>query len=376
MNKKSTILIVDDAADNRLLLSMILEDDYQILEADSGMRCLELVSELSPNLILLDVNMPGMSGYEVCVKLRQQVETKNIPVIFVSALDSAEERLEGFEAGCDEYITKPINEEDLTSKISFRLSYQKELSRVQLEARDAMNVAMEAMTSSSELGQVIQFVKSVQELNSIKAVGTAVINMVKDFGLTACALLKGAVPVHIACDELSMEAKVLDRFQYSAERVINVGIRTIIHSDDFVLLVKDMPLEDESRYGRLKDHLAVLCDIANGRLLTLNAQLNLVNQRKEILNKVISIIQNKIEEMTDKMKTHHAKIMHSMGAMVDELEDMLFGLGLEEDQEKALRDLASKTSTQFSEANQSTDKLNEDLGLILETLYKVLEVED
>ncbi len=109
MTPQPLIFIVDDAADNRLLLHSLLKDKYRLLEADSGEQCMKLLEQEEPDLILLDVSMPGISGYNTCIAIRKQAKSKNTPVIFVSAKDSIEERLEGFEAGADDYLTKPVD---------------------------------------------------------------------------------------------------------------------------------------------------------------------------------------------------------------------------------------------------------------------------
>lgn len=152
MTPQPLIYIVDDAADNRLLLRSLLEDKYRISEAESGEQCLSMLEQEEPDLILLDINMPGISGYHTCLTIRKTARSATIPVIFVSARDSAEERLAGFEAGADDYLTKPIDGTLLLEKIEFHL--QRCLSRKQAiaQSHEAMNVAMEAMTSSSELG--------------------------------------------------------------------------------------------------------------------------------------------------------------------------------------------------------------------------------
>ena len=102
MRKKAEILVVDDSMENRLLLTILLEDDYQIIEADSGEACLDLVKREKPDLILLDVNMPGLNGYQVCEALKIDPDTQHIPVVFVSGLDSQDEKRLGFAAGADE----------------------------------------------------------------------------------------------------------------------------------------------------------------------------------------------------------------------------------------------------------------------------------
>lgn len=375
MPNAQCILVVDDTADNRTLLKMLLEDKYQVVEASSGAECLEKIEANKPDLVLLDVNMPGMTGYEVCIQLRKDKQTEALPVIFVSALDSSEERLAGFEAGADDYITKPVDGLELLEKVAFRLTRSLEIVEAKQEASTAMNVAMEAMTSSSELGEIIQFVKKVQLIDTLEGVGQSIIDIARNFGLNSCALITGNNPIFVGCEEESIEAKVLDKFQQSPERVTNLGIRTIIRSDNLVLLVKNMPLDEESRYGRLKDHLVVLEDIAYGRLTTLHAQNAIGEQRIDIINKLISLAEDQIKLTSEKIHGHSETITNTMSDMLNELENMLFGLGLDDDQEKKLIQLADKTSIKLNESSESTSHLDSDLGVILEALYTLLEKE-
>ena len=371
MSQQPTLLIVDDTADNRLLLNMLLSDDYEIIEADSGKRCLELVEESIPDLILLDVKMPEMDGYEVCSKLRQQKETETLPIIFVSALDSTEERLAGYEVGCDEYVIKPVDEEALMEKVAFALERQQEISNAKAAAAQATAIAMEAMTSGSELGQIIEFIKKSQELDSVARVGEELTAIAKQFGLNISGRFMVGGDLYIGCDEGSVEARLLDNFAHSKTKIVNVGIRTIISTELAVILIKDMPLDDENRYGRIKDHLAVLVDIANSFLLGLQAQLSMADQRKDFLAQVIGLSENQIKLTSASIHKHNGSIQETMQSMLQDLEKMLFGLGLDEDQEKKLMDLADNASLQLQIANDSSAELDAELGTILEALYNM-----
>jgi len=375
MSDKPRVLIVDDTESNRLLLSMLLEDDYEVVEADSGEACLVEVKQQKPDIILLDITMPGMSGYEVCVELRKQKDTEHLPIIFVSALVGTEEKLAGFEAGGDDYLTKPVEEDVLLEKITSCLQRQQNVSTAQNEASEAMRIAMEAMTVSSELGQIVQFVKNVQDLKSPKAVGEAIRAIAAEFSLNSAAMVKADVSEYVGCEVDSMEAKVLDHASRSNERLISVGIRTIIRNDDIILLIKDMPQEDENRSGRLKDHLAVLMDIANGRLLTLEVQLSVKKERKDFLETVISLSEKQISSTSDKLHKYHENSQTIMEGMLNELENMLFGLGLDEDQEKQLMALANQSSSQLQELQGTTKDLDSDLGIIVTSLQKFMNQE-
>ncbi len=109
MVKKQSVLIVDDTPPNIWVLKETLKNDCEVLMAQSGKEALEIAQSKQPDLILLDVMMPEMDGYAVCVALKSRQESKSIPVIFITALGSEEDEAMGFEVGAVDYITKPFN---------------------------------------------------------------------------------------------------------------------------------------------------------------------------------------------------------------------------------------------------------------------------
>jgi two-component system cell cycle response regulator len=105
------ILVVDDIEANvRLLQAKLQAEYYDVLVASSGPEALAMAAEESPDLVLLDVMMPGMDGFEVCRRLKNDPETRHIPVVLVTALDGRGDRITGLEAGADEFLTKPIDD--------------------------------------------------------------------------------------------------------------------------------------------------------------------------------------------------------------------------------------------------------------------------
>lgn len=121
---KRTVLVVDDEPINIQLLQRKLEwDGITVLTATNGEACLEVAKEERPDLILLDVMMPGMDGFAVCAELREDKRTKAIPVIFVTAHNSKKGKLEGLEAGAVDYITKPIDLDETIARVRTQLNY-------------------------------------------------------------------------------------------------------------------------------------------------------------------------------------------------------------------------------------------------------------
>ena len=144
------ILIVDDIPANIQLLSvMLIEHGYKVRKLISGERALKAVELQAPDLILLDIKMPGMDGYEVCRQLKASEATCDIPVIFISALDDVFDKVKGFEAGGADYIIKPFEPVEVLARVSAQLKMQ----RLQQQLRCA-NVQL--ATQNVQLSQEIQ----------------------------------------------------------------------------------------------------------------------------------------------------------------------------------------------------------------------------
>lgn len=122
----ATVLVVDDAPPNVKLLRLILKDaGYRVLEASSGPEALETLHREKPDAMVLDVRMPGMTGYDVCREIRHDAEFATLPVIMVTALSLPEERIKGIEAGATDFITKPFNKKELLARLQLSLALAK-----------------------------------------------------------------------------------------------------------------------------------------------------------------------------------------------------------------------------------------------------------
>ena len=141
MDRTFKILVVDDTPHNvKLLADLLAVKGYDVITAASGSEALNQIEKHRPDLVLLDVVMPGMSGYEVCQRVREDSATATLPVVMVTALDPGSERVKGIEAGADDFITKPINQPELLARVRSLLRIkalhdQLEESNRTLEAR-------------------------------------------------------------------------------------------------------------------------------------------------------------------------------------------------------------------------------------------------
>ena len=144
MTDRKTLLVVDDEPTNLQVLKNILAADYRLLFARDGERALQLAASEAPDLVLLDVMMPGLSGHDVCRRLKAETATAAIPVIFVTALSDVEDEALGFELGAVDYLTKPVSPAIVQARVRNHLSlvrmdelHQTRLSIVQRLGRAA-----------------------------------------------------------------------------------------------------------------------------------------------------------------------------------------------------------------------------------------------
>ena len=156
MNKTflADILIVDDKPENiRFLSDFLSKQNYQIRKAINGQAALMAVKILLPNLILLDINMPGMGGYEVCKSLKNDPETSSIPIIFLSAGDDITDKIQAFQVGGIDYITKPFHLEEVLVRVQTQLTVQQLQNELKNKNEQLKNTIIDLKNTQYELIQ-------------------------------------------------------------------------------------------------------------------------------------------------------------------------------------------------------------------------------
>ena len=129
-----TIMIVDDTKDNiNILRQFLAKFGFKTTVAFNGEMALDLIPKLKPDLILLDIMMPGIDGYEVCIRLKKDAELKNIPVIFITARGDTKDVVEGFEAGAVDFIMKPFRLEEVYARVKTHLTLSAALKKLTLD---------------------------------------------------------------------------------------------------------------------------------------------------------------------------------------------------------------------------------------------------
>ena len=140
---KATILIADDMPENiDLIKTVFMEESYEFITAQNGKEAIECVSKYAPDLVLLDVVMPEMNGFEVCSLLKSQKETMLTPIVMVTGMDDHKSRLKGIESGVDDFISKPINIIELKARVASLLRIKRYMEQLEHAERLFYSLAM------------------------------------------------------------------------------------------------------------------------------------------------------------------------------------------------------------------------------------------
>ena len=374
MPDSPAILIVDDDSAMLAISKTCLEAaGYQTEEAENGQQALDLVSARQGGFdaILSDVNMPVMNGYQLCEKIKEDPATAGIPVIFVSGLTTLEEKLKGYKAGADDYIAKPIPLDEIAIKVKILIEAREKRKELKVQLAESFGTAMQAMTYSSGLGQILEFYKKGLNSDNFEILSQHLFEVTQAQGLH-CSLQiitpNGVINLGDNGAVSPLEANVIELARNKG-RFFDFSKRTIINYDDFSLLIKNMPVDEPERYGLLKDMLATLCDaveVAVKRLLN--------KQMEEKRRKIMASVQSIMDEVNSTFQDIQYTSESNMRDMLDELDDTLLQLGLTEDQENDVRKTAQDYHAKTTVTLGMGVALNGKFALMQQQLEEVLGV--
>ena len=340
------ILVVDDEPFNLEILEEVLSEKYNEIEfAKDGFDCLNKIDDFKPDIVLLDVSMPLMDGYECCKKIKENPLYENTPVIFISARGNSEERLMGYSAGGADYIVKPFDEKELLLKVERTLTYVENSKKLESELDATKNIAFESMTANSELGQVMQFCEKLFSINGYNELLETTLEFFCNYGLDSIGLLvkegnKYCASLESVCTPLELD---LINLLQKKGRIFSYQNRTQFNFKHISLLVKNMPLDNDSKVGRLKD-LIPFCLTAVDACYERLVDTMEINKDRKRLEQVISNISLTAKSTEKRLVSSQIKIDDSIVDLKEYfLEQMVF-LDLTHDQEISLKELLDNSS--------------------------------
>lgn len=289
MSEGCKVLVVDDDKTWQMVISAALQGDYKVITAFDGDIALKLAAEWLPDTILLDIEMPGKNGYEICAALKLNPLLRDIPVIFLSGKSSLQEKITGFQLGADDYIVKPCEAAYLKAKVARSTTVYREKKAIDAKAADAEVMAFEAMNSSADLGRSLRFAERTYAMYSFDKLAEGLFQTMAEFGLdTSVMFITQNGPVFYAQNKHELSPLEKDMFLtiHKEGRFCDFGSRTFCNFTLVSLLIKNMPLENPERYGRIKDTVPWILGVTDGRIGALDVSSVLLGAHQTVLNTI------------------------------------------------------------------------------------------
>lgn len=356
---KPLVLSIDDNHANQALIKQGLGDDYQVYFELNAQDGLVRAIETAPDIILLDVNLPDIDGFEVCKNIRLQEELKETPVLFISALTSLEDRLHGYKVGGDDYICKPINIDELHSKIEVNLANKQKKNALKEQLKYASETAMTAMTTNGETGQVLNYIVDSYQSETCEDLAILTFTFLQSFGLNSCIQLRTHQGRHnYSCKgQLKpLEIELLTQAEFS-DRIIHLGNKSIFNTAHVSLLIKNMPIENQDLYGRLNDHIAIALKGSNEWVATYRLK-ECENSTREVkVSNSISLLRDELRDIDISFSNYGHEIRHLVDNLIIELEQDMIAVGLTEDQEERLLSIIKDNRTRIEDLQDMSDEM-------------------
>ena len=377
MTQRNCILSIDDDKIAHKYITKALGEEVDLLHAFSGEEGIELAAKHIPGVILLDVDMPGMNGYEVCDKLKHHPDTSEIPVIFISARGEMRDRMQGYEAGGADYLVKPFINIDLLAKINLLIKYQQQQNELEAQVLEAQKAAVTAMSGSSELGQVMQFVERSYTTNDLETLANNMFMVTRGFGLRCIIVMEtisGEAWYSCSGTISPLEQNVMGLLK-GRSRFQDFGCRTQVNYANVSLLVKNMPLDNMELYGRIKDWLPALLGAADARTCAFNTEQAVLEQTKKI-NHSIKNIREILSQLSGSLTDNQHEGTQVLRSMFDELNQRLPSMGLEDDQENYILDRIEKATQQAIKLVDAGQDTNAAFTMVLSDLEQLASMQE
>jgi DNA-binding response OmpR family regulator len=342
------IFCVDDHPANLKLLKASLRD-FDCVLLESGDACLEQLERELPDLILLDVMMPGIDGFETCRQIHSKHADKFLPVIFVSARDSIDDRLQGYAAGGDDYICKPFQQSELAAKVAAQLKRKAEFDRTRQQA----SVSETLLSNLQEISHVVNFLRNVLLLRSSSKIAELTIDTLHKLQLESVVQINFDGQYHISSrkPDSPLEQSVFDYIQRRG-KLVRFGRKLAVNYPRITVIVQNLPLNDEELCGRIQDHLALIADGANSRLTVLmqdHENLQKYNMLIEFMSELKGIL-NSLDDSYNRHKKFSEEILASVS---ENMESAFMHMALTESQEHELRHIIDDAEDRIRMENDS-----------------------
>lgn len=357
------VMIVDDSPE---LIHMLLEDlqgEFAVTAALNAEEALQLLADSErPDIILLDINMPGMNGYEACEVIKSDPALVDIDVIFLSSNNSTEEIARGLAVGGSDYLVKPYSSSVLKTKLAHAQRLREQRLQLRAEAKNANDLVMTVLSETGALGVVVNFLRSSLANETSAQLMSGLLEALSNYGLNAVAYFKaGDILECNATHEISsmLELELIERMHGSDQSLTNIGNKFLLVQRHCVLLIKKMPA-DEVKRGALQDNLQIILEGVNAKLNYFLIQQRQAGRQQQLINEVMASLSETLTDLRTRQIEHREDVIVLIGELGIDVEKAFFSMGLTEAQEKEILDILTRQLSRLVTQLEAGMQLDDD----------------
>jgi CheY-like chemotaxis protein len=341
VNVMYKILIVDDESMYHQILKALLTD-YELAFAECGDEALQMAPDFQPDLVLMDIEMPGIDGYETCRRLRLDSATSTIPILFLSSHQDLEDRLKAYGSGGNDYLAKPFDNDELTAKIGQHLAMEQAQKELANQLQSSYSIIMDLQQTSAQVQLISRFVQSGLYCHDISSLTDLFFRTIKGMNSHVVARVQNGDEVIVRSDSGAVNALESEILEMAGPlgRIYPFGTdRAIYNWEHVTLLVKQV--------GKDIDNLAILLDAFEAGIKAINTESRLLNEVKT-LEARNDLIKDEISDLSSEMNSNLVATFLSMGLVAQ----------LEPEEEDRLTDFVQLYNDKINEKLSQLSKNN------------------
>lgn len=365
-SRKPKILIVDDDGMIRAFYETFLASEYEITLTESGGEALEVCPMLKPDLILMDVEMPGMNGYDTCRKMR---EYSDAPIVFATAHQNIEEHLKAFDAGGDDILTKPLVPEILLRKVGLAIKQKHNQAKLIEEKASLQTMTMGVLTAMSEGGVLLNFVRASLTCRSYEELAKKLVDSMQEFNLEGSVVLRHAgLETYMTThgDATALEKSILEKSSKMG-RIFQFKRNLAINYDQVTIIVPNMPEGDNDKTGRIRDNLAILAETAEAFCENVDMRKKSM-ERAENMQIAVFEATKVVSNIKDKQTAMLMDVRMLLQGLTDKVESSYSFLGTTNEQERTISGSMNDSVQQILDVLAVGNQLNEQFASVVNLL--------
>lgn len=338
MGKKVRIAVVDDNAPQRFILSKLLGNDYVVEAFESG--DIFLASTETFAVVLLDIGMPGLDGYDTCRALRKRPGGNAVSVVFVSAHDTADDRIAAYEAGGDDYVLKPVAAHELRHKLSGIVAHREAIDALAHQSNKARVLVQKAFSKVGDLGMVVDALRKLATQGSHEAVADLFVSILKAWDLNGAVRVIGQNdPLDRTTDgPLTPLAASVLATRHDSGHLFEFGSRALVTYPHIAILIHNLPIDEPERRAGLREHLSTLAECADLRIRDIEALNGQPTQSSDIGHPLAELGRTLVQ-ISEQGRDNLSQAQHLLVEPLENLERALDSMSLTDIQRAYLDDL-------------------------------------